>query len=205
VPAVIDPSSLRPSSTSPSGCALLVLGRRADDLDAAVLEVPTGDHVFIAGSARSGRSTALHRVAAAWTQARPDGRVVLVDRQSPLGAGSLGEALEGGEPLLVVVDDADRVDDLTGELAAIAAGRRHGVTLAVAARIETVRGAYGHWVRDVARSRCGLLMTSAGELDGELLGVILPRRTVIAPRPGLAWMIDRHGHRLVQVAATMSP
>ncbi|MGB9347858.1 MAG: hypothetical protein WCA90_17625, partial [Ilumatobacteraceae bacterium] len=84
-----------------------------------------------------------------------------------------------------------------------AAGRRPGVTVAAAARLEAVRVAYGHWLRDVARSRCGLILTSTGEVDGELLGATLPRRTIIAARPGLAWLIDRHGHRLVQVAARM--
>ncbi len=109
----------------------------------------------------------------------------------------------GAPPILVVVDDADRVDDHDGELAAIVAGRRPGVTIAAAARLEAVRVAYGHWVREVTRSRCGLIMTAAGEVDGELLGVTLPRRPVIPARPGLAWVIDGRGHRLVQVAARM--
>ena len=59
-----------------------------------------------------------------------------------------------------------------------------GVTIAAAARLEAVRVAYGHWVREVTRSRCGLILTAAGEVDGELLGVTLPRRTVIPARPG---------------------
>ena len=105
--------------------------------------------------------------------------------------------------MLVVVDDADRVDDTDGHLAAIVAGRRPGVTVLAAARLEAVRVAYGHWVREVARSRCGMIMTSAGEVDGELLGATLPRRSVIPPRPGLGWLIDAQGHRLVQVAARM--
>jgi len=48
-------------------------------------------------------------------------------------------------------------------------------------------------------------MTSMGDVDGELLGATLPRRTPIPPRPGLAWMVDQAGHRLVQVAARMPP
>ena len=44
------------------------------------------------------------------------------------------------------------------------------------------------------------------DVEGEpevLLGAALPRRSMIAPRPGLAWMIDGSGPRLVQVAARM--
>ena len=105
--------------------------------------------------------------------------------------------------ILVVVDDAERVEDDGGRLARLLS--RPGVTFAVAARLESVRVAYGHWTREVARGRCGLIMTSTGEVDGELLGVTLPRRSMIPPRPGLAWIVDHGGQRLVQVAARMRP
>ncbi len=204
LPDVVDPTELGPASPVP-GATSIVVGLDALGLDPAVLEIPTGDHVLIAGAARTGASTALRQVAASWQDAHPDGAVVVVDRAVAI-VDALSGVTAGGvddAPVLVVVDDADRVDDPTGELAAIAAGRRPGVTLAAAARLEAVRVAYGHWLRDVARSRCGLILTSTGEVDGELLGATLPRRTIIAPRPGLAWLIDRHGHRLVQVAARM--
>jgi hypothetical protein len=48
-------------------------------------------------------------------------------------------------------------------------------------------------------------MTAMGDVDGELLGATLPRRALIPPRPGLAWIIDQDGQRLVQVAARMPP
>ncbi|HSP29942.1 MAG TPA: hypothetical protein VLN74_15430, partial [Ilumatobacteraceae bacterium] len=178
----------------------LLIGVGADDLEPAVLRVPVGDHVFIGGSARTGRSTALRQVEAAWRRAHPGCPVVHVDRARPI-AGS--ECADGEGPVLVVVDDAERVDDPDGGLARLIA--RPDVTFAVAARLEAVRVAYGHWTREVARSRCGLIMTSMGDVDGELLGVTLPRRSSIAPRPGLAWIVDTDGHRLVQVAARMPP
>jgi DNA segregation ATPase FtsK/SpoIIIE, S-DNA-T family len=103
--------------------------------------------------------------------------------------------------VLVVVDDAERVDDPAGVLARLAA--RPGVTFAVAARLESVRASYGHWTREIARSRCGLIMSSMGDVDGELLGATLPRRPPMPPRPGLAWVIDHDGQRLVQVAARL--
>jgi S-DNA-T family DNA segregation ATPase FtsK/SpoIIIE len=203
LPEVVDAGGLGAPPLRP-GAAAIVVGLSALELQPAVLEVPAGDHLLIAGAARSGTSTALRQVVASWIDVHPCGSVVAVERRGLLdGIADCGAEAPGASPVLVVVDDADRVDDPVGELAAIAAGRRPGVTLAVAARLEAVRAAYGHWLRDVARSRCGLILTSTGEIDGELLGASLPRRTTIAPRPGLAWLIDRHGHRLVQVAARM--
>ena len=194
----------------------LVLGLAADTLEPAVLRVPVGDHVFIGGAARTGRSNALRQVEAAWCRVHPGGVVVHVDRHHPIdvdavtatrdvdGDGTGGGTGAGGERcVLVVVDDAERIDDPDGALARL--GTHPGVTFAVAARVEAVRVAYGHWAREVARSRCGLIMTSMGDIDGELLGATLPRRSSIPPRPGLAWMIDQEGHRLVQVAARMPP
>ena len=204
LPAAVDPTELGRAPDVP-GATSIVMGVEALGLAPAVLEVPAGDHVLIAGAARTGASTALRQLAASWCDVHPGGNVVAIDRAAAV-ADMLASVTGGGATearLLVVVDDADRVDDPSGELAAIAAGRRPGVTIAAAARLEAVRVAYGHWLRDVARSRCGLILTSTGEVDGELLGATLPRRTIIAPRPGLGWLIDRHGHRLVQVAARM--
>ena len=183
----------RPAATTPDGGLLVGLG--ADDLEPVALHVPDGDHIFIGGAARTGKSTALRQIVAAWRMLHPSGVVV----ERPVERSEDPDA----PPILVVVDDADQVDDPDGELAAIVAGRRPGVTIAAAARLEAVRVAYGHWVREVTRSRCGLIMTAPGEVDGELLGVTLPRRTIVPARPGLAWVIDGQGHRLVQVAARM--
>jgi S-DNA-T family DNA segregation ATPase FtsK/SpoIIIE len=198
LPTHVDADELAPSVDG------LVVGTAADDLLTAVLHVPVGDHVFIGGAAGTGKSTALRQLGWAWAQRNPTGTVVRVDREHPLDPAvfdALGEP--GAPPVLVTVDDADRVDDVAGHLAAIVTGRGRGVTVIAAARLEAVRVAYGHWVREVTRSRCGLIMTSLGEVDGELLGASLPRRSAIRPRPGLGWLVDAQGHRLVQVAARM--
>ena len=179
LPAHVDPDEL---DACPDG---LVVGMASDDLLAAVLHVPVGDHVFIGGAAGTGKSIALRQLSRAWARLNPTGTIVHVDRRQPFDPSVLDACAEpGAPPVLVTVDDADRVDDVAGHLASIVAGRRPGVTIIAAARLEAVRVAYGHWVREVTRSRCGLIMTSVGEVDGELLGATLPRRSVIPPRPG---------------------
>ncbi|HYN32095.1 MAG TPA: FtsK/SpoIIIE domain-containing protein, partial [Ilumatobacteraceae bacterium] len=204
LPAIVDPDALASAADEvPDGLLDgLLVGIAADGLLPAVLHLPVGDHVFIGGTAGTGKSTVLRQLECAWAHRHPTGVIVHVDRKSPLDR-SVVAGFDQASPVLVVVDDADRVDDTDGHFAAIVAGHRPGVTVLAAARLEAVRAAYGHWVREIARSRCGMIMTSVGEVDGELLGATLPRRSVIAPRPGLGWLIDAQGHRLVQVAARM--
>jgi S-DNA-T family DNA segregation ATPase FtsK/SpoIIIE len=211
LPEVVDPDEFDAAVAAHAACSPgqrggepveLPIGIGADDLTPAMLRVPVGDHVFIGGGARTGRSTALRQVEWAWRRAHPAGCVVRLDRRRPID-GSVAALADGDDALLVVVDDAERVDDHDGTLAQLLV--RPDATVAVAARLEAVRVAYGHWTRDVARSRCGMIMTAMGDIDGELLGATLPRRSMIAPRPGLAWIIDQGGHRLVQVAARMPP
>ncbi len=211
LPEVVDPDvfdatvaehAVGSTGQGPDEPVELPIGLGADDLTPATLRVPVGDHVFIGGGARTGRSTALRQVEWAWRRGHPAGRVVHVDRRRPIDA-NVAALADGDHRLLVVVDDAERVDDHDGTLAQLLA--RPDVTVAAAARLEAVRVAYGHWTRDVARSRCGVIMTAMGDVDGELLGATLPRRSMIPPRPGLAWIIDQGGHRLVQVAARMPP
>ncbi len=206
LPVCIDPADLRAShrrSAPGRSVRRLAVGCGADDLDTAFLEVAAGDHIFIGGAGRTGTSTVLAQVAAAWCELEGDGSVV----EWPLPAAWPEVAMTGWdgarEHRLLVVDDADRVDDTAGVIEAILQRRAGPVTIAAAGRLEAVRAAYGHWTREIARSRCGVIMTAPGEVDGDLLGVLLPRRTPIPARPGLGWIVDGQGHRLVQFAGRL--
>jgi DNA segregation ATPase FtsK/SpoIIIE, S-DNA-T family len=63
-----------------------------------------------------------------------------------------------------------------------------------------LRASYGHWTASVRRSRTGLLLAACADIDGDLLGELLPRVPPLGARPGLAWVVDATGRRLVQVA-----
>ena len=193
-----------PADDRPSVLSLAV-GLASDDLCPAHLRLPAGEHVFIGGLARTGRSSALARVAAAWSAQVPEGRVVAASRVDGLPWDLLRGETADGVRILVTLDDAERFDDREGWLREVVAGEHPNVTIAVAAGLDAVRSGYGHWTRDVARSRCGLILTAASEIDGDLLGVTLPRRSLVPARPGLGWLVDGSGHRLVQVALDESP
>jgi S-DNA-T family DNA segregation ATPase FtsK/SpoIIIE len=78
--------------------------------------------------------------------------------------------------------------------------RSEAATVFAAGRADALRVAYGHWTAVCRRSRIGLVMVAGGELDGDLLGAVVPRRSPIPARPGLAWLVDGSGLSLVQIA-----
>jgi hypothetical protein len=45
-----------------------------------------------------------------------------------------------------------------------------------------------------------MVMTASNDLDGDLLGAVLPRRSPIAARPGLMWLVADGEVVLAQVA-----
>ena len=118
-----------------------------------------------------------------------------------LGAAELLDGLPDHGPALLVIDDAELVDDVDGRLAAALCTPRPGLCAVVAARPDGLRARYGHWTAAVRRSRLGLVATSASDLDGDLLGAALPRRVPVPPRPGLVHVIGEVAPVLAQVAS----
>jgi S-DNA-T family DNA segregation ATPase FtsK/SpoIIIE len=214
VPAPIDclPAEISaidlPPIESCGGDTLLPIGLRFDDGATCAIHVPDGEHLLIIGPARSGRSTALHRIVEAWRAAHPDGWwMVVAPRRSVFGAHNRHRALadfvdsvpcDGN--VLIAIDDAELVDDVGGVMAALAASRRPGLLIVAAGKPDSLRHSYGHWTGVVRRSRLGIVTTAANDLDGDLLCAALPRRAPIAPRPGLVWVISDGLVVLAQVA-----
>jgi DNA segregation ATPase FtsK/SpoIIIE, S-DNA-T family len=213
----VDAGSL-PPSTHRDGTSALTIGIDFATLAPVELEVPDGEHVLVAGPARSGRSTALQRLIAGWRDAHRDGVVVVhCPRMTSPVIGWVRTAVPDAfvvdneeaviaavahvhRRVLVAVDDAERVVDADGRLTTLTTDRHPDVTVIAAGRPDTLRTMYGHWTAVVRRSRIGLVMSTGADTDGDLFGEPLPRRSPVPPRPGLAWMIDAGARRLVQVA-----
>ena len=159
----------------------------------------------IAGPAGSGRSTALCGLARNLLAA---GTTVcaLTPRPSPLrtlpgvrhadDAESLVVALNGASgPLAVLVDDAELlVDAPVAEVLAqvLREGRDAGHALVVAGGVAELAGTFRGFAADVRKSRSGLLLGLTNHLDGELLGVRLPR-SAVAPGPTGRGLLVRSG------------
>jgi S-DNA-T family DNA segregation ATPase FtsK/SpoIIIE len=186
------------------------------DLAPAGLHLGEGDTALVAGPARSGKSTALCHLAGLVASRRPDVAVTAVTlRRSPLSAVNgvarvvtdpslLVEAVEAvgaaTGPQLVLVDDADAVEDQGGALAGLLQQRRPDVRLVAAGRADVLRSTYGHWTAAVRRSRHGIALRPHPELDGELWQTALPRRGPSWFPPGRGYLVTEGRAELVQVA-----
>ena len=207
VASLVDATEL-PSGSAHDGMTSLPLGIDFASGETATFELPDGEHMLVVGGARTGRSTNLMRIAAAWTEAHPDGCIAAITprrstaTQLPMSApdSRVLDDLPPDGPLLLVVDDSEMVDDPGGRLAALAAGQRPNTWIVAAGRPDALRQLYGHWTTVVRRSRCGLILTGGSDLDGDLLGVMLPRRTPVPARPGLAWSVANGTAALTQLA-----
>lgn len=185
------------TSTGENDSMRLVVGLGSERLEPDGPRVPRGDSILVVGAARTGVSTTIERCAAGWRQVHGD-HIVNVDRRQPIDIAAL---VESEVPLLLVIDDAHRIDDdAAGTLSAIARGEQPHVTLLAGARADGVRSGYGHWTREVAKARCGIVMANRGDPDGDILGVNIPRRPLVGARPGLGWIVDDGPLRQIQMA-----
>lgn len=189
---------------------LLPLGISDHTLEPTGLTLYEGEHALIVGPARSGRTTALATAAASagaggWRTAAVASRRSWLSQREDMSvldpsrlAIDLPPLTADTSPLLLVVDDAETIEDADGALAD-ALGHSHVVVVA-AGRADAIRGLYSHWTRTVRQSRAGVLLQADVDLDGDLLGVRLPRRTTTAVGPGRGWLCTDGACEIVQIA-----
>jgi S-DNA-T family DNA segregation ATPase FtsK/SpoIIIE len=184
-------------------------------LEPAGFELYEGEHATVAGPARSGKTTALLVVAEVAARCYPElaiagvalrrcalreshflGRLASTPEQLSALLVSLREATE---PQLLLIDDADSVDDPTRALSDLFSSTLPHLHAVVAGRIDALKG-LGHWSVGARRSRAGVLLQPDVQVDGMLLGVALPRRPEPPSRPGCGYRVDGGGFELIQVA-----
>jgi S-DNA-T family DNA segregation ATPase FtsK/SpoIIIE len=194
----------------------------------AALVAYQGEHVLITGPARSGRSTALLSVAAACRTSCPGIRVVavagprsplatdplvdvavpprqigarLADLVAPLALAPTDAAASGRDPrVLVLVDDAEAIEDVGGVLERLATADRGDLLFVAAGRNDGVRTGYSHWTRPLRRSKLGVLLRPDVDLDGDILGATIPRRAPVAMVAGRGYIAAGGAVELVQIA-----
>jgi S-DNA-T family DNA segregation ATPase FtsK/SpoIIIE len=167
-----------------SGIVIGVGGDRAEPVE---IDIFSGARrLLVAGPARSGRTTLLRSIG---LQAPKDARVLVLVRPrsalatfaerhgwETLSPDSTLLAHNGGERLLVLVDDAERLADspAADHLASWLREDPDGVAAVVAGRTEDLTITYRGLAAEIRRSRVAVLLQPS-ILDGELVGASLPR------------------------------
>ncbi|HEY8524319.1 MAG TPA: hypothetical protein VIL48_05105, partial [Acidimicrobiales bacterium] len=182
------------------------------------LVVYEGEHVLVTGPARSGRTSTLLTIATACRAARPDATVIAVaGPRSPLGSGqeplvdevvppaNVGDRLEplvDGAPgfVLVLVDDAESIEDVNGVLGRLSTSDRPDFLFAAAGRNDGIRSGYSHWSRPLRGSKLGVLLRPNTDLDGDILGTQLPRRAPVGMVTGRGYVVNSGESELAQIA-----
>lgn len=194
------------------------VGFTDSNLTPAALKLYEHEHALIVGPPRSGRSSALITVAATVLAGiDPPTVVAFAPRRSPLrdlpapvlvctDYADLERMLTSiaGRTLLLI-DDADTVTDTLGVLDRFITRPDAGMHVIAAGRNDGIRRQYGQWTQKVRDGRCGVLLVPDHELDGDLLGVALPRQHRMAPAPGRGYLVSDGGLDGVQLALAQLP
>ena len=210
LPAAVDPARLDQGRMSDTPC-YLPLGLSDDTLAPVGLTLYPGEHALILGPPRSGRSAALSLLAS--VAAAAGGQVIVL---TPGGSqlaecpdiiqavndlvDLLSAAIAAEPPALVLIDDAEAVDDHDGRLKALAAASRPGLHIVAAGRADRLRTAYGHWTSEIRFSRTGVLLQPT-PLDGDLFAMQLPTRPALPNIPGRGYLIQNGQPSIIQIAA----
>ena len=203
-----------------------VVGRGGLTLAPVSIDLDDGN-VLVAGPIQSGKSTALATIALGLRSADADLELLLLaPRRTPLTelgiwtriakgvdeCSSLLSELEatvqdrelGAEshPIVVIVDDGGELIDKQADatLATIAKrGRDTDVTVVAGVEAPAAHRAYSGFVPELRKDRHGILLRPDPDLDGDLLGVDLPRSLRGAPE-GRGVLVARQGTTIIQIA-----
>jgi len=188
-----------------------------DDVTRRVTQliVRAGEHATIAGPAGSGRTSALVLIA---QQLRAEHEELVLVGVAPAAVGDLFAAgvfdahgtIEGLSHVLsmaasdsrrwvIVVDDAERIDAEDGPLVDLAKNAPPNVTIVASVRSATARQAYGHWTRFVRASGTGVILQPDPAVDGDLLGVRLPRHERLPAVPGRGYLVGAGEAHVIQL------
>jgi S-DNA-T family DNA segregation ATPase FtsK/SpoIIIE len=216
------PVGVLPAEAAVSGAAELSdepwripIGVRESDLGVAELVLYEGEHALVAGPARSGKSLTLWTIADVLAKAGGELMIAAVaGRRSPLpGCPALSRVAAPAEagamlaqlrvhtgPIVLLIDDAEGIDDADGAIAGLLGAGRTDLHVVAAARADSLRTLYGHWTKEIQRSKAGVLLRPNIDYDGELVGANLPRRAPVQMVTGRGYLAHNGELDIVQVA-----
>lgn len=216
LPERVSPSQIAASGSIVGSRWLIPVGVKETDLAPAVVEVYPGEHMLIAGPARSGKTSVLAGIAQVLAEiARTEGQdlhiVGLASPRSWLGEAGVGTIVSHGEassilasclvattPTVLLIDDAHLFSDPDSQVASLLAQANPNVVVIAAGRNDDLRSQYGQWTNTLRKSRLGILLQPDRDRDGELMGIMVPRKAPVRISPGRGYACQSGSIDLIQ-------
>jgi S-DNA-T family DNA segregation ATPase FtsK/SpoIIIE len=104
---------------------------------------------------------------------------------------------------VVVIDDGEELAESLGAAAletVVRRGRDVDVRVVAAVERQAAQRAFAGWLRELRKEEHGVLLDPDTDVDGDILGVRLPRRSNPIFPPGRGYLVQRGRVELVQVA-----
>jgi S-DNA-T family DNA segregation ATPase FtsK/SpoIIIE len=179
-------------------------------------------HLLVVGPYRSGRSTALATLVEGLRASTPQlAAHLLAPRRSPLAgldgwvsvatgadcddaALRLATELDPSRPALLVVDDGEELAESLGAPSLetlVRRGRDGALRIVASSERQGAQRAFAGWLRELRKEEHGLLLDPDPDVDGDLLGTRLPRRSNPVFPPGRGYLVERGVVELVQIAS----
>ena len=187
---------------------IIPVGIAEHNLKPIAFELYEGESALIGGSPRSGKSTLLQAIADSVIKQRDRGETnaqvwVMCSRRSPLAhrdfdrkattpqdINSLAAELEiTEEPVLLLIDDAERIDDADQGIANLLKAESPFVRVIASGKPGELRTMYSHWTKAVRKSRTGVLLQPHIDYDGDMFSMTLPRRAPVALTTGRGYVV----------------
>lgn len=194
------------------------VGLGEQDLRPVFLEVYQGEHILIAGAARSGKSTLLLSIKALFDQASvPAGQAApeiwaICTRRSPLASAGINRVAVGEDDIptltaqlrmatginILLIDDADGFADGDKSLGSLIDSPPPGLCVIAAGRADELRTLYNHWTKSLRKAKCGVLLQPNVDMDGDLLGAKIPRKSPVELTQGRGYAVSNGTVHLIQ-------
>jgi S-DNA-T family DNA segregation ATPase FtsK/SpoIIIE len=198
------------------------VGIRESDLKPAWIAVYEGEHLLVAGPARSGKSSVLLALAEVLRRgAAAAGKDIAIwgicGRRSPLATADgldrvaietdglaplLASARVHRGPLVLLCDDAEKFDDSDKAIEGLLTAHATDLLVIAAGRADDLRTMYGHWTKLIRKSRAGILLQPNIDYDGELFGRALPRRSPVPLTTARGYVCADGTYDLAQLASS---